>query len=56
MVSGGTIYLPSFTQIGSGVHKLLRGTYIETRTHTDSKVIVYAYISFSKEGNYAKVL
>jgi hypothetical protein len=42
--SGALIHIPSFIKTGSGIQKLIRGTY----RHKDSMEIAYAYFHFSK--------
>jgi hypothetical protein len=45
MGSGAVKYLPSFIKIGAGIQKLMG---VGGHRHTDSKVILKAYIYFFK--------
>jgi hypothetical protein len=38
MGSGATIYMPSFTKIGSGIQKLLGGTQVHTHRQQDGLI------------------
>jgi hypothetical protein len=50
MTSGGTIYIPSFMKIGTGVQSLLgENTHVDTQTHTHTH-------TQSKQGDLITVL
>jgi hypothetical protein len=53
MGSGAVIYVPSFMKIGSGVQKLIGGTYGHILTHRQKRDLI-SLLYFFKIKKYAK--